>query len=209
VERQPIQRWTTLLLPLELIGSHVGPPVAHTTGRAVGVGFRCLTALFAHAGIEWDITTASDAELARLASWIELYKELRPLLHSGDVVRADDEPDGLLVHGVVSGDRSDALHAVLRITTATESTPGPLRLPGLDDALTYRVRVRGGFSEALRGGPPMWWDAAAADGFTIAGAVLGRVGLQVPVLMPGQGFLLHLTAEHAGTGAREPPSPAG
>jgi alpha-galactosidase len=200
VERQPIQRWTSLLLPLELIGSHVGPPVAHTTGRTVGLGLRCLTALFAHAGIEWDITSAGEADLTRLAAWIELYKELRPLLHGGDVVRADDEPDGMLVHGVAAGDGSAALHSIVRITTATEVSPGPLRLPGLDPARSYRVRLRGGFFEPSRGRPPAWWNGAAGDGFTVSGAILGRVGLQLPVLMPGQGFLLHSVAEHSVAG---------
>ncbi len=35
VERQQIQRWTTQVLAPELVGAHVGPPVAHTTHRAV------------------------------------------------------------------------------------------------------------------------------------------------------------------------------
>ena len=154
VERQPIQRWTSLLLPLELIGSHVGPPVAHTTGRAVDLGFRCLTALFAHAGIEWDISAASESERARLAAWIELYKELRPLLHGGEVVRADDEPPGLLVHGVVADDRAAALHAIVRLASAAEASPGPFRLPGLDESRDYRVHVRGEFFAPARGRPP-------------------------------------------------------
>ena len=42
LERQAIQRWTGLLVPPELVGAHVGPPVAHTTGRTVDLGFRCL-----------------------------------------------------------------------------------------------------------------------------------------------------------------------
>jgi alpha-galactosidase len=194
VERQPIQRWTSVLLPPELIGSHVGPPVAHTTGRTVGLGFRCLTALIAHAGIEWDITTASESELARLAAWIELYRELRPLLHRGETVRADDEPDGVLVHGVIAADGGAAVHAVVRLTTGSESTPGLVRLPGLDHALTYRVHVRGGFFRPGPGRAPAWWDAAEAGGFAVTGAVLSRVGLQLPVLLPAQGFLLHTTA---------------
>jgi alpha-galactosidase len=197
IERQPIQRWTSLLLPLELIGSHVGPPVAHTTGRAVDLGFRCLTALFAHTGIEWDISAASERERHRLAAWTELYKELRPLLHGGEVVRADDEPSGLFVHGVVADDRAAALYAVVRLASAAEASPGPFRLPGLDESRDYRVRVRGEFFAPDRGRPPPWWNAAAADGFTVSGAVLGRAGLQLPVLMPGQGFLLHGTAEHS------------
>ena len=201
VERQPIQRWTSLLLPLELIGSHVGPPVAHTTGRAVDLGFRCLTALFAHAGIEWDIGTASDDDLSRLAAWIDVYKELRALLHSGDVVRADDEPDGMLVHGVAAADGSAALYAVARIATGTETSPGPFRLPGLDGSRTYRVRVRGGFGGPLRGRPPAWWEAGETGGFAVSGAVLGRVGLQLPVLMPGKGFLLQVTADNSVAGA--------
>ncbi len=193
VERQPIQRWTSLLLPPELIGSHVGPPVAHTTGRTVGLGFRCLTSLFAHAGIEWNIANATEAELGFLASWIELYKELRPLLHSGVVVRADDEPPGLLVHGVVAGDRSAAAHAIVRLHTSLDAVPGPIRVPGLDVDGDYLVRVRGNLFEptSRNGQVPFWWDAAVGDGFTVSGAVLTRVGLQLPALQPAEGLLLH------------------
>ena len=32
--RTPIQRWTSLLVPPELVGAHIGGQVAHTTGRA-------------------------------------------------------------------------------------------------------------------------------------------------------------------------------
>ncbi|MEO7745404.1 MAG: alpha-galactosidase [Actinomycetota bacterium] len=94
VERQLIQRWTGLLLAPELVGAHVGPPVAHTTGRTVDLGMRLLTALFGHAGIEWDITACTDDELERLRAWTALYRELRPLLHGGRTVRRD-LPSGL------------------------------------------------------------------------------------------------------------------
>jgi alpha-galactosidase len=117
------------------------------------------------------------------------------LLHSGEVVRADDEPDGVLVHGVRADGGSAAVHAIVRLTTGGESTPGPVRLPGLDDARTYRLRVRGGFFRPGRGRPPAWWAAADGEGLAVTGAILGRVGLQLPVLLPGQGFLLHTTAE--------------
>ncbi|MET0352507.1 MAG: alpha-galactosidase, partial [Plantibacter flavus] len=46
VERLPIQRWTELLLPLELIGSHVGPEVSHTTRRHLDLDFRMAVSLF-------------------------------------------------------------------------------------------------------------------------------------------------------------------
>ena len=78
LERQSIQRWTQLLLPPELVGSHVGPPKAHTTGHTHDLSFRGATALFGHFGIEWDIASATDEERAELAEWIARYKRFAP-----------------------------------------------------------------------------------------------------------------------------------
>src|SRR4029079_2215587 len=81
LERQTIQRWTQLLLPPELVGSHVGPPRSHTTGRTHDLSFRGGTALWGHMGVEWDLPTASPDEMDELAAWITVHKLLRPLLH--------------------------------------------------------------------------------------------------------------------------------
>jgi alpha-galactosidase len=40
---------------------------------------------------------------------------------------------------------------------------------------------------------PRWWDEALEDGVRVSGALLGQVGLPMPVLAPAQGLLLHLT----------------
>ena len=67
IERQRIQRWTRTLLPPELIGTHLGPPSAHTTHRHASLAVPARsTALFGHAGIEWDLTRSDDAELAQV-----------------------------------------------------------------------------------------------------------------------------------------------
>ncbi len=197
LERQQIQRWTSLLLPPELVGSHVGGPVSHTTGRTADLGMRCLTALIAHAGIEWDITTCTADELAQLAGWVRLYKELRPLLHTGDVVRVDPadsahplDPDTLL-HGVVARDRREAVFQYIRIRTSNAANPGRLRLPGLDPDRLYRV------CHCDEAGPvhgqvitqPAWWIRGEA---VASGAVLALVGLPAPLLNPAQAALLHL-----------------
>ena len=58
LERQQIQRYTQLLLPPELIGSHVGAHEAHTTKRMHNLDFRAGTAFWGHMGIEWDLTKA-------------------------------------------------------------------------------------------------------------------------------------------------------
>ena len=88
-ERHRLVRWTGLTLPPELMGTHVGSGVDHTTGRRLDLDFRAGTALWGHLGVEWDLTSADDADLARLRAWISLHKELRDLLHSGRVVNAD------------------------------------------------------------------------------------------------------------------------
>src|SRR4029453_15811762 len=101
LERQNIQRWTQLLLPPELVGSHVGPPKAHTTGRTHELSFRAATALFGHFGIEWDIASASAEERTDVAGGIAPYKRWRALLHGGEVVRADLPDPAFALHGVV------------------------------------------------------------------------------------------------------------
>ncbi|HZI96346.1 MAG TPA: alpha-galactosidase [Actinomycetales bacterium] len=187
VEREAIQRWTGLLLPPELVGSHVGGPVSHTTGRHVELGTRCLTALFGHAGLEWDLTTASPAELERVAGFTALYSELRALLHTGDVVRADLPDGGAHVHGVVAVDGSEAVYSYVRLVSSPETHPGRVRLPGLDGRRRYDVRLR-----AEVGADVTELTGWAAEPLTMPGSVLGQVGVQMPVLLPGQGVLLHL-----------------
>jgi alpha-galactosidase len=192
LERQHIQRWTQLLLPPELVGSHVGPPRSHTTGRTHTLGFRVATALFGHFGIEWDIASASEEQQEAMAEAIACYKRLRPLLHSGQVVRADHPNPAAYLHGVVAGDRSEALFAYVQLTPSAFETPGLARLPGLDPDRAYRVAPLhpAGAPETEQATAPPWYEAG---GVTLGGRVLGEVGLPLPVLRPEQALLLHLT----------------
>jgi alpha-galactosidase len=191
LERQAIQRWTGLLLPCELVGTHVGPPTAHTTHRTLSLGLRTLTALFGHAGLEWDITACTGAELEALRAWSALYRELRPLLHGGEAVRVDDPDPGAVLHGVVAHDRSEAVFAYVRLETSPDAVPGRLRLPGLDARRCYLVtrRDEAGVPPAGPLTQPPW----LRDGSVRAsGAVLETIGLAAPLLDPAQGVLLHL-----------------
>jgi alpha-galactosidase len=195
LERQQIQRWTAQLLPPELVGSHVGTPTSHTTGRTHDVAFRAGTALFGSFGIEWDLTAASDVERKELASWVALYKEMRELLHTGEVVRVPQHDPSFAVHGVVAHDGGEALFALVQLTTPETSVPGAVRLPGLDPARRYRVRPQppGDLPTHLRGiVPPPW----LAEGLTLPGSVLAHAGLRAPALYPEQ--LLLIRAEAAG-----------
>jgi alpha-galactosidase len=191
LERQHIQRWTQLLIPPELMGTHIGSAVSHTTGRRQSLSFRAGTALFGHLGIEWDLTALTPQESEDLAGVVAYYKQVRSLLHSGRVVRVDHPDATVLVHGVVALDGSEAVFAYVQLTASPTEVPPPVRLSGVDPRRRYRVvpvPLAGGPSAQEIASPP--W---AAHGVVLSGQVLMRVGLQMPVLPPEQAMILHLT----------------
>ncbi|MCK0116197.1 alpha-galactosidase [Isoptericola sp. S6320L] len=194
-ERTAIQRWTSLLVPYELLGAHVSAPVAPTSDRALPLDFRCAVALFGHFGIEWDVTEADAAERRRLAEWVALFQERRALLHSGRVVHADVPDPAYDLHGVVAHDGSEALYAWVCTASSDTWPPPPVRLPGLSADRTYRVALDGPVREldgiAARWGVPLPW--VEAGGAVLPGRVLGEVGLAMPVLFPDRAVLLRVT----------------
>lgn len=193
LERQSIQQGTRLLLPLELMGCHVGPPTSHTTSRTHDLSFRAATALFGHFGIEWDIASATEDDRAGLAAVIALYKRVRSLLHSGDLVTVDHPDPAALVHGVVATDRSLALFCYVQRTMSRFESPLPATIPGLDPNRTYLVeRLAPTGGPHLRERAPAPW--VRAEPFRSTGAALGAVGLAVPILEPEQALLLEFTA---------------
>jgi alpha-galactosidase len=194
LERATIQRWTQLLLPPELVGSHVGPTRSHTTGRTHDLSFRGAVALFGHFGIEWDIASLDPDQLAALARLVAAYRRHRDLLHSGTVVHGDHPDPAVTVHGVVAANRREALMAYVTLGTSATEVRLPARLPGLDPDGTYRVDVvdTGGEPFRKENRPPAW---TAAEPFAASGRFLGEVGLPMPVLGPEQALVLHLRAE--------------
>jgi alpha-galactosidase len=193
LDRQSIQRWTQLLLPPELVGAHVGPPTAHTTGRTHSLSFRYATALFGHFGMEWDIASASPEDRTALAAGIAFYVDVRGLLHSGVTVNVDHPDRAARAHGVVDVDRSDALFAYVQLASTTAERPSRLTVPGLDPSRAYRVEPVHpvGPPRLTQVHPPQWY---ADGGCTLTGQTLAHVGLELPVLSPEQALLLRFTA---------------
>ncbi|MEU8489421.1 alpha-galactosidase [Streptomyces sp. NPDC048641] len=195
VERQHIQRWTGQLLPPELMGTHVGAAEAHTTQRVTSLSFRLATALFGHAGIEQNLNACEDGELRTIRAWADLYKELRPLLHSGRVVRADLADEQTLLHGVAAHDGTSALFTWARLGTSAAVTSGRVPVPGLAPDRRYRIRTRTEIGRpALHEGPPGWLASADEGALTLSGHALSTLGLPMPTLQPQQALLLQFDA---------------
>ena len=193
LDRQAINRWTTQLVPPELMGTHIASRTSHTTGRTHSLSFRAQTALFGHLGVELDLRKSDDAEFAAISDWIGIHKRLRDVVHHGDLVRLDHPDDTLAVHGVVAHDGSRAVFSYVSLSRGAVSNPGRIRFPGLDPEGTYRIEpvLADGVADHLQG--PPWWETASSPSIVFGGALLGSAGVVMPGIQPEQGVLFVLT----------------
>jgi alpha-galactosidase len=214
LERQQMNRWTTQLVPLELLGSHVASGRSHNTGRVHDLTFRAATAVFGHFGIEWDLTAATSQELSQLNEWVSFYKANRRLLMSGDLVRVDFPDPNVFAYGVVSHDRSSAIYTVASMGRSEVMLPGRLRFPGLDPNRRYRIRPVPVGSPPSGLNPPPWWGAITTefepsgerralgwglppdggDGLVLSGAALASTGVMAADLHPEHAILYRAEA---------------
>ena len=198
VERQHIQRWTTLLVPPEMIGCHVGAPGAHTTGRTLPLAFRAATALLGHFGIEWDLTALTTDERSALAAWVRVHKQVRDVVSTGTVVRPDQPDPAVMVHGVVAPDRSRAVFVIAVVTSTTDQSPPPVLLDGLDAQRRYAVRSVNPADTAhhVLDLGTSWLDKGAV---TVPGQVLMLSGLRLPATAPESAYVVELVDASQGS----------
>jgi alpha-galactosidase len=183
LSRQPIQHWTAQLAPLEYLGAHVTAAVNHQTHRATTLDLRAATAFFGQFGIQWDLTKVAPADHERLGCWTDLYKRHRALLHTGRLTRVE-LGQGMLAHGVVAHDRSEAIFSYAQLDEIVP-VPPRLRVPGLDPARTYRAAL------VSPADPTVAWPVT---GIEASGATLAALGLPGPQRAPQSAAMVHLLA---------------
>ena len=190
LERQTIQRWTSQVIPPEMLGTHIGPTHGHQTGRTLELSMRAITALFGHAGIEWNITQATAEERANLATWSKYYKDNRALLHSGKSVRIDYPDNHGYLYGVVSADTKKSIFAYAQLTPTVTIHPASLKFAGLDATANYLVKAvyPAGKPRFMLITPPQWM-----DGITMSGSALATIGVSAPILAPANAVLIEIT----------------
>ena len=191
LDRLEIQKGLSTFMPIEMLGSHIGSPTCHTTGRKHAMSFRATTALFGWLGVEWNLLTLNDREKENLRSAIEFYKENRDFLHSERFVRVDHPDSSIDIRGVHSSNGS-GLFSITRLHSGPSNHSAPLRFPMLKDAGEL-------FVDVIHLGRPHWalhrelpeWIVNTPE--TMSGTMLANVGLPMPSLMPESSFLIRFS----------------
>ena len=189
LDRLEIQKGLTTFIPPEMLGSHIGSPTCHTTGRKHALSFRAATALFGWLGVEWNLLTLSDKEKNGLRSAIEFYKSQRDFIHSHQFVRLDHPDSTIDIRGVHSD--TEGIFAVSRLRSGPSNHSAPLRFPMFShtDAVKVSVVQLGTPRWALHRELPQW----VSDSPTVAsGSMLAHAGLPMPSLLPESSFLLRI-----------------
>jgi alpha-galactosidase len=191
LDRLEIQKGITKLIPLEMLGSHIGSPTCHTTGRKHALSFRGATAMFGWLGVEWNLLSLNEREREKLAHVIGIYKQFRDLLHSGNYIRHDHPDASMHIHSVVASDAGEALVSVTRLHNSPTHRTAPLLLTDLSaDALYSVQRIDLGTPRwALHRDLPDWVN----NGVQATGAQLAHIGLVLPPLLPESTMILHIT----------------
>ena len=188
IERLRIMRSWSQFLPLEVLGSHVGPSPNPITGRATCMDFRAKVALFGHMGVEANPRTMSEDERRVLAAHIALHKDWRDVLHTGDLWRLEHPDPG--VGGLMVTHDAKAIALTAQTGFAQQFDVSPVRLKGLDPTATYRVTL------------PEPWPAKAStyladpdawrEGLNLSGAALMAQGIALPLTHPETAWLIAL-----------------
>ena len=189
LERQSIQKGASYFFPLEVTGAHIGAGLCHTTGRQHTLGFRGMTALFGHMGVELDPAGASDEEKQSFAEYIALHKSLRNTLHTGDHFRCDTAHQDTQAWGVVSKDKSEAVVMFSQLALSEYALAAPLQIPCIADDKQYKISLlQNSSSDIYMKKLPQWM----TEECVISGALLKQIGLMMSSLQPESGILFKL-----------------
>lgn len=190
IERLRIIPAWSRFLPLEVLGSHVGPSPNPITGRRLGMDFRAKVAMFGHMGVEADPARMTDKERDCLAAHIALYKQWRGLLHAGDLYRLAHPDPAVTAMMVTHAGKALALAAQTAFSPVFDAAP--LRLAGLEPEARYRVRLLEPWPPRARhylANPDAW-----RAGLTLSGAALMTQGLALPLTHPETAWAIALEA---------------
>lgn len=188
-ERQAMQQAFSLFFPPEIMGSHVGPRRCPVTRRSHTVFFKAVTALFGSFGIEADLRELNAGERTELAQFITLYRQHRDWMHQGQLQYLGMPEDDWVVCCNMSMDRRRALISAAMTTVPRHPVPDALRVPGLDNAIDYQVRM---IVPAIDGFVKQQPLLINGDWMQVSASLLANVGIALPALPPESAMLIEI-----------------
>ncbi|MER7687660.1 alpha-galactosidase [Streptomyces sp. NPDC097610] len=142
LDRLAIQHGFSQIHPARIMAAWVtDSPNAQLNGRISSLRFRFVSAMAGVLGVGGDLADWSEADLVEAREWVELYKEIRPVVQRGDLYRLRPPEGGLSAVQYVHGDETVVL-ALLQAQRHGEPV-APLRLRGLDPNAAYECRETG------------------------------------------------------------------
>lgn len=142
LDRLAIQHGFSQIHPARIMAAWVtDSPNAQLNGRISSLRFRFVSAMAGVLGVGGDLADWSEAELVEAREWVDLYKEIRPVVQRGDLYRLRPPEGGLSAVQYVRGDETVVL-ALLQAQHHGEPV-APLRLRGLDPSAAYECRETG------------------------------------------------------------------
>ncbi len=144
VERMYIQHGTSVVMPSAFMGAHVSAVPNHQVNRITSLKTRGYVAMNGQLGYELDVTKMSEKELLEIAEQIRQYKEVREIIHNGEMYRThspfETNHTGWMY---VSEDKSKAVMFYFTIQNKSSKLPKRIKAKGLNKNMFYQLQSTG------------------------------------------------------------------
>ena len=173
LQRVFIQWGTSMFFPANAMAAHINHcPYWNTGGRVIPVKFRCDVAMSGRLGIELQPKDMTDEERQQCITCFRDYKELRPIVQTGDLYRLVSPYDRGGVAALMFTKENTAALFIYKVDNYYDQPLPRIRLAGLNPDTTYTLTEKN-----VRTGQK----ACHLSGKTFTGRFLMDVGIEVPL----------------------------
>jgi len=144
VERLYIQHGTSMVMPVAVMSAHVSAVPNHQVNRTTPLTTRGNVAMMGQFGYELDLNALSDKEFDLVKEQILRYKEIRQVIHQGDMYRLKSPFEGnntAWEYVAEDGQLVVLMYCVIRAGVQTGLSC--VKFQGLDPEATYRDKATG------------------------------------------------------------------
>ncbi len=141
VERMYIQHGTSMVMPSCFMAAHISAVPNHQVKRATSLKTRGYVAMNGQFGYELDVTSMSQEELDAMAQQIREYKQIREIVHQGDMYRTHSPFESNHAGWMyVTEDKRKAVLFHFTIQNKPTKMPWRVKTAGLDENKMYRLK---------------------------------------------------------------------